>query len=75
MNLFATTSSDEGMFYFLVIVICLVGGLFHIWKIVKRPDVYKAELQEKQHKREQRNRMAGSVLGVGGRILGEVLRR
>jgi len=58
----------------LMVGVLAVAG-WNIWKIVARPDIYKAELEDKRHRREQRNKLLGPAAGLGMRMLGRALDR
>ena len=62
MGLFAASNNDAlVIFVFVMVAIGIV--IFNVWKIVCRPDVYKAELEDRRHAREQRAKVAAPVAG------------
>jgi hypothetical protein len=68
-------NGDSSAFVGLVVVILVIGGLCKIWMVIYRPDLVKAQLEEQRHKREQRNRVLGPVVGTGARVFGWWLTR
>ena len=57
-------SSDGGMVWFAILVILILSSLIQMWIAVKRPEIYQAQLREKQQRREERAKM----LGTGAKI-------
>jgi hypothetical protein len=54
----------------LVVGILVVVVVCKIWMVVYRSDLVKARLEDERHKREQRNKLLGPVVGLGAKGLG-----